>query len=141
MQIINNAAFRILAWIVQNDYERILNCKRPYNEKISSFKQFLEKDNSVYFHIRNLLFLTTEMFKVVKGLRLKIFSPLFQLKEQKNFSFQQKSFFKIPKNKLVRDCFERILYLDQKIGKYWHKKYKSVSLFWNLKSKLNDGIP
>lgn len=141
MQIINNAAFRILAWIVQNDYGRILNCKRPYNEKISSFKQFLEKDNSVYFHIRNLLFLTTEMFKVVKGLRLKIFSPLFPLKEQKNFSFQQKSFFKIPKNKLVRDCFERILYLDQKIGKYWHKKYKSVSLFWNLKSKLNDGIP
>lgn len=30
---------------------------------------------------------------------------------------------------------------DQKLGKYCHKKYRSVSLFSNLKSKVNIGTP
>ena len=55
------------------------------------------------------------MFKLVKGLAPKIFSDLFPLKEQNNHSLKLKSFFKIPRNKTVRNGFESISYLRPKI--------------------------
>ena len=73
---------------MQNDYGRILSCKWPYNEKISTFKQLPEKDNSVSFYATKLWFLAIAMPKVIKSLRLKIFSRLSPLKEQNNFSVQ-----------------------------------------------------
>ena len=63
-----------------------------YNDKISLFKQLLEKDGSVSIHIKNLWFRVVEMFKVVKGLAPKIFSDLFPLREQNKYSLRQKSF-------------------------------------------------
>lgn len=76
------------------------------------------------------------MFKVVKGLRLKIFSPLFPLKEQKNFSFQQKSFFKIPKNKLVRDCFEKDLVFRPKNWEILAQEIQECKSFLEFKIKI-----
>ena len=55
------------------------------------------------------------MFKVVKGFTPKVFSDLFPLKEQNNYSLRQKSSFKIPRNKTVRNGFENISCLGPKI--------------------------
>ena len=63
-----------------------------YNDKISLFKQLLEKDGSVSIHIKNLWFRVVEMFKVVKGLAPKIFRDLFPLREQNKYSLRRKSF-------------------------------------------------
>ena len=57
---------------------------KSYNDKISTFKQLLEKDSSASIHTRNLWSLAVEMFKVVEGLATKIFSDLFPVKEQNN---------------------------------------------------------
>ena len=82
------------------------------------------------------------MFKVVKGLAPKIFSGLLPLKEHSNYSTRQKYFFKIPRNKTACVMISKASHIkDQKIGKYCHKKYRNVSLVWNLKSKSNYGIP
>ena len=66
-----------------------------YNDKISTFKQVLEKDCSVSIHTRNLWFLAVEIFKVVKGFVPKSFNDLFSSNEQKNFSFQKIYYLKI----------------------------------------------
>ena len=55
------------------------------------------------------------MFKVVKGFTPKVFSDLFPFKEQNNYSLRQKSSFKIPRNKTVRNGFENISCLGPKI--------------------------
>ena len=69
-----------------------------YNDKVSTFEQLLEKDNSGSMHTRNLRFLAVEMFKVVKGLAPTIINDLFPLKETNNYNLKLKLFFKIPKN-------------------------------------------
>ena len=38
-----------------------------YNDRLSTFEELLNKDNSVSFHHRNIQCLATEMFKVHLG--------------------------------------------------------------------------
>ena len=86
-----------------------------YNDKVSTFEQLLEKDNSVSMHTRNLSFLAVEMFKVVKGLAPTIINDLFPLKETNNYNLRYKLFFKIPRNETVRNGFVSISYLESNI--------------------------
>ena len=37
-----------------------------YNKNVSKFEKFLEKDNSVTIHVRNLRILATELYKTTK---------------------------------------------------------------------------
>ena len=60
--------------------------KLIYNYKISTFKQLLGKISSFSIHARNLRFLVVGMLEVVMGLTTRIFSDLFPLKEQNNYS-------------------------------------------------------
>ena len=43
-----------------------------YNDKTSTFKELLEKDNSVSIHYRNIQAVATEMHKVANGISLEI---------------------------------------------------------------------
>ena len=70
----------------------------------------MKKDCFVSIHTRNLWFLVVEIFKIVKGLELKIFCELFLLKEPKHYSLRHRSLFKIPRNKTVCNSFENISY-------------------------------
>ena len=91
-------------------------------------------------HTRNLRFLPVEMFKVVKGLAPTIINDLFSLKEKNNYNLRHKLFFKIPRNKTLRNGFESISYLGPKI---WEKppsemqecetlfEFKNKVKFWN----------
>ena len=51
----------------------------------------MKKDCFVSIHTRNLWFLVVEIFKIVKGLELKIFCELFLLKEPKHYSLRHRS--------------------------------------------------
>ena len=48
-----------------------------YNNKISSFKELLERDRSVPLHNRNLQMLVTEMFEVYDNIGSLIFTEKF----------------------------------------------------------------
>lgn len=61
----------------------------------------MKKDCFVSIRTRNLQFLVVEIFKVVKGLELKIFRDLFLLKEPNHYSLRYESLFKIAGNKTV----------------------------------------
>ena len=53
-----------------------------YNDKTSTFKELLEKDNSVSIHYRNIKALAIEMYKVDNGMSPEIMNKYFSL--QKN---------------------------------------------------------
>ena len=102
-----------------------------YNDKVSTFEQVLEKDSSVTMHTRNLCFLAVDTFKVVKDLARKIMNDLFSLKETNNYNLRRKLFFKITRNKTVRNRFESISHLGPKIWEMLHQNCRNVKLFLN----------
>ena len=48
-----------------------------YNDKSSTFKELLEKDNSVSIHYRNIQALAIEMYKVANGMSPEIVNEIF----------------------------------------------------------------
>ena len=52
-----------------------------YNDKISSFREFLERDNSVTIHERIIQVLLTDIFKVKSGVRSEIITQSFKFKD------------------------------------------------------------
>ena len=110
-------------------FERCLRI--TYNGKVSTFEQVLENDSSVTMHTRNLCFLAVDMFKVVKDLAQKIMNDLFSLKETNKYNLRRKLFFTITRNKTVRNGFESISHLGQKIWEMLHQKCRNVKLFLN----------
>ena len=60
---------------INNLHERCLRV--IYSDKISSFKELLERDGFVPIHNRNLQILATEMFKVYNNIAPPIVSEIF----------------------------------------------------------------
>ena len=86
-----------------------------YNDKECSFQELLDKDGSVCTHHRNLQILCVEMFKVVNGLSPKIFTDLFEIRDQSYYNFRNNNYFAIPKVKTVLNGSESIkVCCDQK---------------------------
>ena len=108
-----------------------------YNDKVSTFEQLLEKDNSASMHTSNLRFLAIEMFAVVKGLTPTIINHLFPLKETDNNNLGDKLFFMIPRNETVCNGFESILYLGSKIWEMLPpemQEYETLAFKYKVKS-------
>ena len=61
-------------------HERCLRI--TYNDKTSTFKELLEKDNSVSIHYRNILGLAIEMYEVANGMTPEIVNEIFQLRQK-----------------------------------------------------------
>ena len=64
-----------------------------YNDNTSSFTDFLEIDNSVSVHHRNILILATEQYKFVNGLSPKQVSDCFKLNNMTMYNTRNKSTF------------------------------------------------
>ena len=60
-------------------HERAL--RLVYNDKSSSFRELLERDNSVTIHERNIQVLLTEIFKVKSGAAPQIMEEIFKFKD------------------------------------------------------------
>ena len=52
-----------------------------YNDKSSSFRELLERDNSVTIHERNIQVLLTKIFKVKSGAAPEIMTEIFKFKD------------------------------------------------------------
>ena len=90
-----------------------------YNDKSSSFRELLKRDNSVTIHERNILVLLTEIFKIKSGAAPEIMTQIFKFK---NHSYD------LRKN----NCLERRIIKSCKYGS------ETVS---NLGAKLWDILP
>ena len=64
-----------------------------YNDNTSSFTDFLEIDNSVSVHHRNIQVLATELYKFVNGLSAKLLSDCFKLNKMTVYNTRNKSTF------------------------------------------------
>ena len=60
-------------------HERAL--RLVYNDKSSSFRELLERGNSVTIHERNIQLLLTEIFKVKNGAAPEIMTEIFKFKD------------------------------------------------------------
>ena len=102
-----------------------------YNDKISSFKELLERDGSVPIHNRNLQILATGMFKVYNNIAPPIFTEIFD-KRNPNYQLRHTSHFSIPPVRSVYNGTESLSFLGPKI---WDivptelKKVKSLNTF------------
>ena len=90
-------------------HERCL--RMIYNDKRSSFKDLLEKDNSVSIHHKNLQALVTEMFKVYNKTSPEIMQEIFTIKEQGEYNLRNQEDFVVPHVKSVNFGFESIRYI------------------------------
>ena len=66
------------------------------NDKTYTFKELLEKDNSVLKHYRNIQALAIEMYRVAHGMSPQIMNEIFQLREKSHHNLRYKSDFIIP---------------------------------------------
>ena len=62
-----------------------------YNDKTSTFKELLEKANSVSIHYRNIQALAMEMYKVANGMSPEIMNEIFQLREKSHYNLRYTS--------------------------------------------------
>ena len=83
-----------------------------YNDKSSSFRELLERDNSVTFHERNIQVLLIEIFKVKSGVALKIMTEIFKFK---NHSYD------LRKNWLERRFLKSCKYGSETVLNLWAK--------------------
>ena len=58
-----------------------------YNKNLSTFDEFLELDNSVSVHHKNLHCLTFELHKVVNGVSLDIMKDVSPLRDRRHIVF------------------------------------------------------
>ena len=64
-----------------------------YNDKTSTFKELLEKENSVSIHYGNIQTLAIEMYKVANGMSPEIMNEIFQLREKSHYNLRYTSEF------------------------------------------------
>ena len=86
-----------------------------YYDKTSTFNEFLEKDNSVCIHYRNIQVLAIVMFKVASGMSPVIMIDIFQLREESHNNLPYISNFVIPLVHSVYHGSESASYLGPKI--------------------------
>ena len=97
---------------INSIHERSLRI--TYSDKVSTFQELLEKDNSVSIHQRNLQILATEMFKVYKNISPELLNDIFEPKES-CYRLRANSFFKTRKVTSVHHGTESLSFLGPKI--------------------------
>ena len=112
-----------------------------YNDKISSFEQLLENDNSVSMHHRNIQTLATEMYKVTNGLSPEIMDEIFQIREESRYNLSYTSQFTIPPIHSVYNGRESVSFMDPKIWKLIPPAFKQIKSLSGFKKAIKKWRP
>ena len=65
-------------------HERVL--RKVYNDQLSSFEEFLERDDSLTIHERNLQTSATVVYKVINGIAPTIINEILHFKDNIEYS-------------------------------------------------------
>ena len=99
-----------------------------YNDKISSYSDLLERDNSVTIHSRNLQVLATEIFKVKHNLASPVMNEVFGLSESR-YNLRKSTVFQSRRIRTQNYGLSSLAYLAPKIWQLVPEEIKnSVSL-------------
>ena len=108
---------------INHSHERCLRV--IYNDKISSFKELLERDGSVPIHSRNLQILVTEVLKVYNNIAPPIFTEIFN-KRSTNYQLCHSSYILVPPVRSVYNGTENLSFLGPKIWDFVLTELKEV---------------
>ena len=100
-----------------------------YNDKKSTFYEFLEKDGSVSIHKRNLRFLACEMFKLKRNMAPELIKELVLPNRQRRYELRNTPDFAVPIVKSVHKGLETLCYLGPKIWELLHLEIKETEIF------------
>ena len=112
-----------------------------FNDKISTFKELLEKDNYVSIHYRNLQALAIEMYKVANKMSPEIMNEIFQLREKSHYNLHYTSEFIIPPIHSVYHGSESVSYLGPKIWELVPPVIRQIDTFSGFKKALRKWKP
>ena len=107
-----------------------------YNDKASTFKELLEKDNSVSIHYRNIQALAIEMYKVANGMSPEIMNEIFQLREKSHYNLRYTPEFIIPPIDSVYHGSESATSLGPKILELIPPVIRQIDTFSGLKKAI-----
>ena len=107
-----------------------------YNDKSSSFRELLEKDNSVTIHERNIQVLLTEIFTLKSGAALEIMTEIFKFKDH-SYDLRKNNYLE---RRIIKSC----KYVSETVSnlgaKLWGilpeniKKAESLQVFKKIKN-------
>jgi len=119
---------------INNIHERALRI--IYKDYHSSFKDLLEKDNSVSIHQRNLQVLATELFKTKNGYNPPLLSEIFRFIEP---SYNLRKFNSLERTnvKTVKYGTETLSWLGPKIWNLLPAEYKNCESLQTFKAKIS----
>ena len=112
-----------------------------YNDKASTFKELLEKDNSVSIHYRNIQALAVEIYKVANGMSPEIMNKIFQLREKSHYNLPYTSEFIAPPIHSVYHGSEPASHLGPKIWVLIPPVIRQIDTFSGFKKAIKKCKP
>ena len=132
--IISQFGYYPLVWMFHLSlHERALRI--TYDDRLSSFKDMLKKDNSVSIHHRNIQVLATAMFKVKNNIVLEIMKEPFALKIS-HYNLRNNNSFKSGRVNSVWHGTELVSYLGPKLWDLVPNEIKESESFNGFKFKI-----
>ena len=119
-------------------HERALRI--TYNDKLSSFQNLLEKDNSVTIHHRNIKILATETYKFLQGFSPPLMNEIF-VERNNNYSLRGNNLLTRRRVNSVRYGTETVSFLATKIWDILPKDIKDSESLDIFKRKIKKWIP
>ena len=108
-----------------------------YRDKKPTFKEILEKDNSVNVHVENLQVLVTEMYKVQNNCSPEIMNKVFPINEPiYKYNLRNTSNFAARRIKTVRYGSESLSYLGPRLWNILPNEYKKIQSVKDFKAKI-----
>ena len=110
-----------------------------YNDKTSTYKELLEKDNPVSIQPRNIQPLAIEMYKVANGMSPKTMNERFQLREKSHHNLRYTSEFINPQIHSVYHGSESVSYLGPKVYELIPPVIRQIDTFSGFKKAIKNG--
>ena len=107
-----------------------------YNDKTSTFKELLEKVNSVSIQYKNIQVLAVEMYKVTNGMSPEITNEIFLLREKPHYNLRYTSKFIIPPIHSVCNGSKSVSYIGPKIWKLIPPVIRQIDTFSGFKKAI-----
>ena len=120
-------------------HERCL--RMIYNDKVSTFEELLNKDNSVSIHHSNIHALAIEMYKVANDMSPEIMNEVFKLRNTPHYNLRHTAFFSTELIHSVFNGAESASYLGPKIWEQIPAEIKNKDSLNGFKNEIKKWKP